>query len=398
MRNVAVLTRSPWHVALAVLPLMLDTVDTRAQEDEGEDSIPVEEPDTGGPPGAEETGVPELAPSAAEKPSGDVPPQVSETHLVQSGDTLWDLCSKYLNSPWYWPKIWSYNPQITNPHWIYPGNELRFYPSDEGAPALVDASSQVSIPEDEESDTIIPDAMDPDDLVKKTGPIEVGRIAPNSYFAAHVGFVSARAHEAAGEIVNAESESYLLSDYDKIYVKLKSAARKGENYAIYRTIKAVDHPITGEPFGYSVEIMGGLTIIDTSPSVATAQIAQAYRPIERGDFVGRWPENFGSRINPTANQAEAKGYIIETSGEVLTEIGEHHIVFIDRGRSHGVQQGSTFAVLARGDGYTRETTGLPNEDIGQLMVIDVQDNAATAIVTASLRELGVGDKIEMRRN
>src|SRR4051794_22822885 len=48
----------------------------------------------------------------------------SEVHVVQSGDTLWDLCSKVLNSPWYWPKIWSYNPQITNPHWIYPGNEL----------------------------------------------------------------------------------------------------------------------------------------------------------------------------------------------------------------------------------------------------------------------------------
>jgi hypothetical protein len=62
-----------------------------------------------------------------------------------------------------------------------------------------------------------------------------------------------------------------------------------------------------------------------------------------------------------------------------------------------VQQGNTFAVIDRGDGYTRETQGLPNEDIGQVMVIDVQDKSSTAVVTGSLRELSVGDKIEMRK-
>ncbi len=52
----------------------------------------------------------------------------STVHTVEKGDTLWDLSSKYLGSPWYWPKVWSYNPQIANPHWIYPGNQVRFFP------------------------------------------------------------------------------------------------------------------------------------------------------------------------------------------------------------------------------------------------------------------------------
>src|SRR5262249_16330124 len=39
-------------------------------------------------------------------------------HQVRRGDTLWDLCSGYFQNPWLWPKIWSYNPQIQNPHWI----------------------------------------------------------------------------------------------------------------------------------------------------------------------------------------------------------------------------------------------------------------------------------------
>src|SRR5205085_5957134 len=56
--------------------------------------------------------------------SGPVP----DLHVVRKGDTLWDICFYYFNDPWQWPKIWSYNPQITNPHWIYPGDLVRLLP------------------------------------------------------------------------------------------------------------------------------------------------------------------------------------------------------------------------------------------------------------------------------
>ena len=64
----------------------------------------------------------------------------NEDHTVEHGDTLWDLSQKYLGNPWYWPKVWSYNPQIANPHWIYPGDQVKFYPGaagDSEAPAQV---------------------------------------------------------------------------------------------------------------------------------------------------------------------------------------------------------------------------------------------------------------------
>src|SRR5205085_9844333 len=56
--------------------------------------------------------------------SGPVP----DLHVVRKGDTLWDICFYYFNDPWQWPKVWSYNPQITNPHWIYPGDLVRLVP------------------------------------------------------------------------------------------------------------------------------------------------------------------------------------------------------------------------------------------------------------------------------
>ena len=48
-----------------------------------------------------------------------------ELHVVQKGDTLWSLCSKYFGDPWRWPRLWAANPIITNPHWIFPGDVVR---------------------------------------------------------------------------------------------------------------------------------------------------------------------------------------------------------------------------------------------------------------------------------
>ena len=66
----------------------------------------------------------------------------AEVHSVVKGDTLWDLSQRYLGSPWYWPKVWSYNPEIANPHWIYPGNRVRFFRSGEEVPAEVEVASE----------------------------------------------------------------------------------------------------------------------------------------------------------------------------------------------------------------------------------------------------------------
>src|SRR5687767_3222086 len=49
----------------------------------------------------------------------------TESHPVAAGDTLWGLSGKYLGSSYEWPRLWSYNPEITNPHFIYPGHVLR---------------------------------------------------------------------------------------------------------------------------------------------------------------------------------------------------------------------------------------------------------------------------------
>lgn len=341
---------------------------------------------------------PEGLEAGGETAGGQAEPQVSETHVVANGETLWDLCTKYLNSPWYWPKIWSYNPQITNPHWIFPGNELRFYPSDESLPTAVAVSRDLNAPKEaSDDDFVIPGQLDIEDLVRPVSPLSVGGVAKDSVFSNYRGFVSAEQQQVAGQITNSPIEAQMITDYDRVYIKLKSAAKKGQNFAVYRTIKSLDHPFTGESIGFAIEIVGSVTIVDTSPQVATGLITAAYRGIERGDFVGPFPESAQRRVQPVANEADVKAYIVETLESALSEVGEHHVVFLDKGRDEGVKLGNTFTVFGRGDRFTRELSGLPNEELGRLLIIDVQQHSATAMVVRSVREMSVGDKAEMRK-
>ena len=56
-------------------------------------------------------------------------------YYVKKGDTLWDISGRFLENPWQWPELWHDNPDIDNPHLIYPGDEIRLFWQD-GEPRL----------------------------------------------------------------------------------------------------------------------------------------------------------------------------------------------------------------------------------------------------------------------
>jgi len=355
-----------------------------------------------------------------------------DTYTVKPGDTLWDLSGRFLNNPWYWPKIWSYNPEITNPHWIYPGNLLKFFPSSEEAPTRVEpvgpgtpvAGAEPAVPKAEEEAAVaeaeeeleapkeledlsrgdIKAPVEQTDEVAVTGPYKIGFAPQRQRFVRHETFVTPAELAESGRITAAFEEKKLLSMLDRIYVQFDSLAsvKVGETYVVYQTDRVIKRPGSGEVFGYQSNILGSAKVIAVSDKVATATIVQSLNPIERGALLGPWTQKFFRPIDRKPNRQAVDGKVLAAHLDVVTSLGENHVVFIDRGEKDGVQEGNVFTVLRSGDQYETKPDqatwdpNLPVEAIGELLVVDVKENASTALVMRSLKEVMIGDHVEMR--
>ncbi len=350
---------------------------------------------------------------AGEAARGAVPPP--DTYTIRSGDTLWDLAGRFLNNPWYWPKIWSYNPEITNPHWIYPGNLLRFFQSGEEAPAQVaPVEAEVAMEEPEpvreledlsRANMAGPASEEEKDAVAVAGPYKIGYVAPRTAYASHDAFVTPRELEESGSIRAAFEEKLMLSARDRAYATFRGrgAVKVGETYAVYRTVRTVTHPVTGDVIGYQSVILGAARVAALDDKAATLTITSSFEPIERGDMLGPWVQKPYRAVPAKPNAKHLRGYIVGAPVEILTQLAEHQVVFVDKGKADGVEEGNRFIVVRSGDpsahsnrGIPKWDTGLPIEDVGSLLVIDVKEHASTALVTRSLAELGPGDRVEMR--
>jgi hypothetical protein len=385
---------------------------------------PVEQPGIDlGPAAARLEGEPAVAePRVAAAPGADQAAPAADAYTVKPGDTLWDLSGRFLNNPWYWPKVWSYNPEIANPHFIYPGNVVRFVPGADEAPGRVEpmgiASAQpgaapepdadLSAPQELEdlsrADMKKPQEIGEGDEVAVVGPYKIGYVAPRGVHARRDSFITARELEESGTIKAAFDEKQLLSLQDRAYARFSGSTpvKPGEQYLLYRTERAVRHPVTGELFGYQSTIIGAARVVAVDEKVATIVISQAYDPIERGAMLAPLTQKVVRQVQRRPNQHAVAGIIVAAQQELVSEIGEHHMVFVDKGRADGVEEGNVFTVLRAGDPWSQHLQpgavdpSLPQEDVGTLLVVDAQQNTSSALVVRSLRELSVGERVVMR--
>ena len=160
--------------------------------------------------------------------------------------------------------------------------------------------------------------------------------------------------------------------------------------------------MTKELFGYQSAVLGSAKVVAVEERAATLVIAQTFEPIERGALLGPWTQKFLRPVDRKPNRQAVEGRIIAAQVDIVTMMGEHHIVFLDRGEKDGVEEGNVFTVVRSGDQYAKDARAptwdpsLPTEPVGDLLVIDVKEKASAALVTKSLKELMVGDRVEMR--
>jgi hypothetical protein len=327
-----------------------------------------------------------------------------ETHVVQTGDTLWDLSQRYLGSPWYWPKVWSYNPEIANPHWIYPGNNVRFFPAGEEVPSRVEAGIGPA-PSEPESFSDVESAVAEVEVVGKISytPKGVESVMTQA-------FVTTRELDEAGRIEGSSSGAELLSYPDVTYVRFKRKvnAHVGEKYVVFHTAQQIIHPVTKRPVGYLTEFVGSVQVTALGDEYVKAQVVETWDAISRGDLVGPYGDRKPEAVVPRRNEKELKGVVLTALVPYQTITGEHYMLVIDKGSADGVQVGNVFTVTRQGDparqvvldirlpGQRSINPKFPHENIALCMVTEVKDRASNCIITRSTQEVGAGDPVIMR--
>jgi hypothetical protein len=319
-------------------------------------------------------------------------------HQVRKGDTLWDICDHYFRNPYQWPRIWSYNPQIQNPHWIFPGDQVRLRPVDAIASALGTTTSTGS------------------QLIDRRRQVPAETI-----FLRNEGFIDDDTNNW-GDVSGSPEEKMILTDNDEVYLRVGSAhdIKVGQELTVYRPLRSVGK-------GKLIQIQGTVKVDEWNPQtrVARAKIVEAIDAIERGARIGPVARRF-EVVPPTRNEKDVAATIL-TSVQPNGLFGQNQVVFVNQGEESGLKPGNRLFVIRKGDAWhqtlttgsgtaslrialeddspaatevvpkPRDATKLPEEVLAELRVINVRKGTSMCIVTASRHEIEAGDKAFARK-
>jgi hypothetical protein len=311
-------------------------------------------------------------------------------HVVVKGDTLWDICEALYGNPWVWPKVWQLNPFITNPHWIYPGTELRVYyevPKSFETAAVVEEAA----PEPEAEPESVPPPTPPPPPPPKVPTLTFSEID-------QVGFITPFKPEGAGTIVGGKSQRTLIGKADTIFVQLQESSQPevGERFFVFETSSLIEHPVTKRDVGYLNTILGVLEVVQVAPDHAKAVVTDSFQEMNPGDKLMPYKKR-SAEITLQPGTEPIEGNIILSRGQSFL-IAQRQIVFIDLGEEDGIKAGQSFEVIRQPTALTsrNEEVVLSIQPVGELLVLAVEPETAAALVTESLSEFVPGERVRMK--
>jgi hypothetical protein len=309
-------------------------------------------------------------------------------HVVQEGDSLSAICAYYYGDMYLWPKVWSYNPHITNAHWIFPGDRIR----------LTDPYESVEAGDQGEG-LGFADSYDPRDG------------AAQSYLLERYAFIDEEDMGKSMEIIGGADAGIMMGTLDTAYVgfkpeyppipgeRLSVYVKKTPVYDIHVKGKNQKHK-KGKRIGWLVEVVGEVYVREVADESAAAEIVESVQPVERGQRVGELKTRF-TRVAPTANEVTVNGLVVEAIRNV-TISGEAQFLVVNIGAQDGVRRGNTMEVVQKGDAYTPDhrlhqpyDKGHPRRVLAHVLVLQVEGDSALTVVTYSTREIVVGDHVEL---
>lgn len=178
----------------------------------------------------------------------------------------------------------------------------------------------------------------------------------------------------------------LLGAGDQVYLELTNPQEvaPGDQFTVYRNVKKVYHPSRGHYLGDLTTLVGVVKVLKVTGNTATVKIVRSYDAIFPGDGASRQMPSPPEPASSTQSLPDGTGMIVELPpGQTL--IAQGHTVYVDWGRNDGAKPGDKLLVF-------RETTGIPIQILGELQIIAVEDQTATALVNRSIAPFMRGDR------
>jgi LysM domain len=347
------------------------------------------------------------------------PPPGVQVHIIERGDTLWDLASRFQGNPYLWPQIWEKNQYILDAHWIYPGDPLVV--GIDVAPV-----EQLSGPAD---GTVAPgEEADPGEPIEgvETAAQAAGEPIPwgaesDIYCNGYIGdlgetfpytirgseyeqlgpdpAVVFRRYGLAGSYHRMKTARYNLTVGDIIYLDggRSRGMSPGQVFTAIQPGEVVIHPLSHQPIGRYYHYTGRVRVLSVQPDTAIAEIVQACDPILVGEPLRLYepepvPLGRPTAMRPvnypaSAEKLQSSPVIVFTQDE-LVSLGEDHVVHIEGGEDRGVTPGDIFTV------YRINRDGLPPVILGEVAVLSVHRRTSLAKIIESRYPIFVGDRLE----
>lgn len=316
-----------------------------------------------------------------------------ESYIVKPGDTLWDISALFLSKPWLWPEIWQVNPQVGNPHLIYPGDVLSLVYID-GKPVLMSRKGDVKL-----SPT-----LRTSDLGSSIPAIPVEAI---SGFLSRSRVLDNETIKSSPYIVAGEGKKLITGVGDIVFGRGEFESLDTRFYGIYRPGQTFRDPETREKLGIQAVEIGSARVIDYYDNekqrkkdprkLAKVQLTATNQEVRLGDRLMSYEdETVLSTFYPKAPSTEITGSLIAVEGGI-TSIGRFDVVVVNRGKREGLETGDVLSIFKLGrtlkDDFGRGKVKLPKKKAGLLIVFKVFDKVAYGLVLDADEPLALMDEV-----
>lgn len=309
-----------------------------------------------------------------------------DVYLVKKGDTLWGIADMFLQEPWLWPEVWDVNPQIDNPHLIYPGDSIYL--------SYVDGKPRLSLSRGK--DVKLSPNMRVSELDFAIPVIPLDEIGA---FLLRHRILGIDDLEQSAYVVAGGQTHLITANGDEIFGRGYFPENE-RAYGIYRAGDIYRDPITTEVLGYQAQDIGNAQASSSLDNeVVTLEITRVTEEVRITDRLLPIEERvLDATFQPRApEQPLNDAFMIAVDGGV-SQIGTTDIVVINRGAREGMEVGHVLAIYQTGevifDEVARNNVRLPDERAGLAMIFEVAEKASYALVLKANRPLKVMDKVK----